>query len=264
MERNNCFLDTHSQADILGIRFRKSIETYNEAATVQRKIAGRLGELIALNGIREFHRILEIGCGTGFLTREVNHRFRVDEFFLNDLVASSMHTAMLCANRNNCSLLPGNAEEIPFPGRLDAVFSASAIQWFKNIEGFFCKVSGALKENGILALGTFGEENFREIKQLTGIGLRYPSLRQLQTLAANDFNIIVQEEWQEEICFPDAIEVLRHIQKTGVNGITRFKMTKGMLKNFREAYHERYCCGNGNVKLTYHPVILLCSRKKIV
>ena len=52
-------------------RFKRSVESYEENAPVQRRIADHLFEL--LQGILDYQpdKILEIGCGTGLLTRRI-------------------------------------------------------------------------------------------------------------------------------------------------------------------------------------------------
>ena len=50
-------------------RFSRSLQTYEQTAIVQREMAKILTEFLPQN--KNFDSILEIGCGTGFLTREL-------------------------------------------------------------------------------------------------------------------------------------------------------------------------------------------------
>ena len=49
-------------------RFSKNLEKYNEHARIQKRMAERLFSFIPE---KKYKRILEIGCGTGFLTKLV-------------------------------------------------------------------------------------------------------------------------------------------------------------------------------------------------
>ena len=75
---------------LLVSRFARAIATYEAQATVQREAAERLAELMG----RHFHvlgpRILEVGCGTGLLTRRLLARFAPAELVANDLAAGAL------------------------------------------------------------------------------------------------------------------------------------------------------------------------------
>ena len=53
---------------ILKTRFNRNFESYNQQAIVQQQIASKLVALLLKFGQTRFERLLEIGCGTGFIT----------------------------------------------------------------------------------------------------------------------------------------------------------------------------------------------------
>ena len=58
--------------DLIQKRFAKNRDTYNDSAKIQKKMAERL---LSFLDRKDFNDILEIGCGTGFLTQLVNDKF---------------------------------------------------------------------------------------------------------------------------------------------------------------------------------------------
>ena len=78
--------------------------------------------------------------------------------------------------------VPGDAEAIDFPGETDLITSCSTLQWFNDPGAFFTRCHQALVADGLLAFSTFGTTNMHEIRQLTGHGLDYLSVEELQAL----------------------------------------------------------------------------------
>ncbi|HEX4095209.1 MAG TPA: methyltransferase domain-containing protein, partial [Caulobacteraceae bacterium] len=65
--------------------FDAAAETYDAAAPVQRAVAARLAEKIAALPLPPKPRILEIGCGTGFLTAALRERLPGGEWLITDI-----------------------------------------------------------------------------------------------------------------------------------------------------------------------------------
>ena len=59
---------------------------------------------------------------------------------------------------------------------------------------FFTRCHQALVADGLLAFSTFGATNMHEIRQLTGHGLDYLSIEELQALLSPGFDILHTEE----------------------------------------------------------------------
>ena len=71
--------------DLIQKRFAKNLDTYNDNAKIQKKMAERL---LSFLDRKDFDDILEIGCGTGFLTQLVNDKFNFKTYTANDIVES--------------------------------------------------------------------------------------------------------------------------------------------------------------------------------
>ncbi|NJO89582.1 MAG: methyltransferase domain-containing protein [Chloroflexia bacterium] len=217
MGPTNSFIEMQlADKQIVKERFQKNYTTYNNQAVVQKQIASKLIHLMVKKHLVHFNSIVEIGCGTGFLTEEILRNLKVKQYIINDLTSTFSQSIKHLEgkyNFNNFVYKPGDAELVDFPKQLDAVFSTSTLQWFHNLELFFGKVKNMLNASGIFAFSTFGPDNFKELKATLDVGLKYISLSQLIQLIEADFDIIYSEEWNQISVFQNPIDVLRHIKK---------------------------------------------------
>lgn len=244
-------------------RFSKAQNTYDAHAIAQKQICAHLFDLLSRSCGLRFHRILEIGYGSGAFTRLLQQHASIDEWVLNDL-CGSWETSILdlfpaCPPR----LLTGDAEMLPFPGRFDLIASASAFQWMKDLPGFIRKLSNHLASQGILAFNTFTPDNLAEIKALTGAGLTYPSREEIKGWLSEDFQILQEEEETIPLTFPDPIDVLRHLKYTGVTANASGSWTRGKQEAFRQEYRTRFSTPEHQVTLTYHPFYIVAIKKTI-
>lgn len=218
-------------------RFEASFEGYHEHADVQRQICARLGELLPEHEVK---RGLELGAGTGFLTAHLVHRWPHAEWFINDLSPDAAR--FLAPLAPAARWLWGDAEAIPYPSELDIITSSSTVQWFTDMEKFVKKAAASLAPGGILALSSFGPENFHETKPA---GLDYLSLSELTRLTENaGLKIIHTEEWTETLNFDSPHAVLRYIKTLGLNALSTNSYTKGF----------------SATQLTYHPLIIIAKK----
>lgn len=244
-------------------RFARHLEAYDSLAVVQQRIAERLAGLFSVYVPERFDRVLEIGCGTGFLTRELLKRGRVENLYLNDLVPEALpvlrERTLAGEYTPHIELLPGDAEELALPGDQDLVMSASAMQWLENLDGFFAKMAEVLKSGGWFVFNLFGPENLHQVKTLTGNGLEYLATDKLQALLEKYFDVV---EFREETIrqeFETPFEVLRHLQQTGVTATGEFRWTPASLRTFEREYAVRYG-ENGKVYLDWEVIYVIAKK----
>lgn len=244
-------------------QFNCSLNTYNDTAVVQKQIAYKLITELSTIGIPDQSRLFEIGCGTGFLTKEVIKAFELDSIMVNDITTTAK---LKIQELSKCHSKPihfmeGDAEEIEFPESLNVILTSSTIQWFKNKKGFFNKVHQSLQSNGLFAFSTFGCDNFREIRSLTGVGLEYQCLNELTEMLSDQFNILMCDEWVDTKLFDSPLNVLRHIKQTGVNAIQQTYFGKKELKDFTEGYYKHFSNSENQLTLSYNPIIIIAQKK---
>jgi malonyl-CoA O-methyltransferase len=213
---------------------------------------------------KQFESIIEVGCGTGFLTKQIIEILKPHHLFINDLSSRMISTTVenICKTGfTHFTLLPGDAETINFAREVDAVITSSTLQWFNNLEVFVHKVANSLKHNGIFAFSTFGSKNFEQIKSLTGKGLKYPSINQLISLLTPHFDVLDVRESEIIEWFSEPCEAMRHIKNTGVNALATKCMKSAEFKDFLQKYQDLYANNKAEVPLTYHPLWFVCRKK---
>lgn len=243
-------------------RFGRSAITYHQEAHIQRELAARLA--VATQSFKPLKNILEVGCGTGFLTKAMLTIHSPATYHLNDLAPEMMaQTARILKewNIHTTSMLTGDAETIEFPKALDAIVSSSTIQWFSQPARFFEKSAMALCQGGLLAVGTFGQLNFKEIKSLTLQGLDYTNVGQLKNMLSPWFEIHSIEETTIIQWFESPAAVLNHMRHTGVNCLQGQHMGAGALRRFMASYSQQYANREGLVPLTWHPITIVATKR---
>lgn len=242
-------------------RFKKSIESYDENAHAQKAIVQRLMTLLDAYCPLKSGRILEVGCGTGLLTARLKDKYKDCDLFINDLVEDMCSKA---ASRCQLSLrdcFVGDMEQVNFEGNYDLIVSASTFQWLEHPAETFTRLAGYLCKGGQMVFSTFGEDNYKELKMITGHGLVYHSLIGTIELLSDCFEIVHTEENHYVMEFDDPVKVLKHVKNTGVNAINRQQSwTRGKLARFAREYTERFRV-KGHYPLTYHPRYFICRKK---
>lgn len=228
------------------MNFEKAKDTYRKHALVQKNMASALIFHLIKSGGKDFEKILEIGAGTGFFTDEIALNLSFKEIILNDITENF--------TGHNFKFIQGDASKINFGKNFDLVASNAALQWIEDIEAFFVKTRNSLKKGGILAFSSFGFENFKQFKILTGRGLDAPSYT--KCLQNSGFKILDMEEVIQTLYFENVKEILGHVKSTGVALSGGGVWTKGKLLNFEKLYFEKFHDKNGYA-LTYNPLFVV-------
>lgn len=227
-------------------RFSKNLKTYEENAKIQKRMAERFTALIQNKTPK---KILEIGCGTGFLTQIINAKFEFESYKAIDIVEE----CKMYVNRINPNIefisddienYLNNSTE-----KFDLIISNATLQWVNDFKNVITKLQKRLNLNGELIFTTFGTENFREIYHILGTRLNYYSQQELEKMFPDSF---IEQEIHI-MAFNSPKDVLKHLQLTGVNAIENVHWTKKDLTNFENGYSN--LCAR-RVTLTYNPVYI--------
>ena len=239
--------------DYVARKFMRSLPTYDNEAVAQKAIAGHLWDMWRNElASRSPQSIIEAGFGTGTMTRLYMSQLKPSHLILWDLCPSDIE--FTCTS---VETLTGDAEE--FMSRqpdtsVDAIVSASTIQWFNSPSGFISNAARALSSGGHLVISTFGERNMQELTQVTNLPLRYLTLNELVGLLPANMRLLAAVQEDITLRFDSPKEVMRHLRATGVNGM---RGTDTPLSRILSGYPRNH---DGSVNLTYHPLYLIAEK----
>ncbi|MBF0417255.1 MAG: methyltransferase domain-containing protein [Magnetococcales bacterium] len=156
---------------------------YEQHAGPQAHAAARLAEGVAGLSLPEAPRILEIGCGTGLLTRHLTRLYPRATILASDRSLAMLRVArahLAGETRLRFVAMDGEAPSVR-PG-FDLICANLAWQWFAHPLQSVARCRDLLNPGGWLSFSTLGEANFAEWRALcTAHGVAhglhdYPSL----------------------------------------------------------------------------------------
>lgn len=221
------------------------MEKYDENAVVQKDLAKKLVQK-TLKVRKNFDTILELGSGTGLLTREISQNLTFKRYFANDIVKKSKNYVKKIIP--DAEFIHGNAAKINSP-KVDLIISNAMFQWLNRLDETLFYYKKFLKPDGILAFSTFGNRNFKEIKEISGLSLNYLSKEELVGVVNSHYKVIYADEYVERLTFDNPLKLLLHMKNTGVNSIADKPWTIKEVKDF--------CENTLNNTLTYNPIIIV-------
>lgn len=244
-------------------RFKKSHAHYDDNASVQQKLAQELIVLIKNHPLpKKYPSVLEIGCGTGYLTKQFLKDCACDELHLNDLYDDIKNNHI---HHQNITYLIGDIQELDLTNSyFDLILSSSVLQWIYPLDKLLNKLHQQLNDNGYLLFSSFLKDNLWQIRHLTGQGLDYYDCNALKTILEHSgFKILHCQENHHERLFDTPYEILKHLKHTGVTANnTGFQWNKQRLNAFNDGYQDLSLNLNGQIvyPLTYHSVIILAQK----
>lgn len=238
--------------DLIKKRFSKCISTYDENAKIQKRMAEKL---LSMLKNENYPKVLEIGCGTGLLTKLAIKKLEFKSYVANDIVGDCKD--FITSLSPEIKFVQDDIENIiqKSDNKFDLIISNAAFQWIDDIENFINILYNKLEPNGILLFSTFGVENFRELSFALDKNLSYHSSKEYRELLKN-FQLEIDEE-AHILAFKTPKDVLKHIKLTGVNAIDETKWTKSDMIRFEKGYNN-FC--SFRPTLTYNPIYIKISK----
>jgi malonyl-CoA O-methyltransferase len=236
-------------------RFERAADAYDTFNVVQREMADVLVEKVE----REPLSILELGCGTGYLTALLHKRFPQAE-----IEAVDFAPAMVARARQrvpDAHFVVCDIEELEREHeRYDLIASSATVQWLAEPELTLGRLSDSLGRDGELHLTTFGPRTFWELDEVLGElgcerGLHLLSAQEWETLLAEaGISRIRADSYEERFSYPDCAAFLRSVKSSGA-GYAPHVAAPGTLAEAIRRYDERFFDGTG-VTVTYEIVTL--------
>ena len=170
--------------------FGAAARNYDASAAPQRFAAGVVADLVTLRRPAHDARILELGCGTGILTRQIRARWPGTTLIASDLSAEML--ASLAADPHlAATFMAIDGEAPPFDGPwFDLVISNLVFQWFDDQASALQRLFALLRPGGSLIFSTMGARSFAGWRAAhAALGLEpgvptYPTLAAMRAMLA--------------------------------------------------------------------------------
>jgi malonyl-ACP O-methyltransferase BioC/dethiobiotin synthase len=159
-------------------------DTYDGAARIQKLVATRLVERIAAargGAWQAPARILELGCGTGFLSAHLRLLFPDAALTVTDLAPEMVERARrrLAPMGGDVRYLPLDAEDpAPAGAGFDLICSSLSMQWFTDRAATLDRLAALLAPGGMMAFSTLcagSLPEWRAVHRAAGLACPVPS-----------------------------------------------------------------------------------------
>ncbi len=243
----------------MGECFERGFKSYDRNADVQRRIVelmemlarrSSLGAHIALPGAR----VLEIGSGTGSLSRIVDAICGPLSYFeMWDIAGRQPVEGRLRAFK--CYDAETAIRRVPACS-FDCVVSASTIQWFNSPKNFLHECCRVLAPGGYMLLSTFVEGNLATVAAASGRSLPLLSAREWENALPEGFEVGYFETIERTLRFDTPIEAFEHLRSTGVNSLGRSSQAMSMSAIIRRFPQSL----DGTYRINYRCLVMLLRK----
>jgi malonyl-CoA O-methyltransferase len=261
-----------------GIRrnFARRAASYDCYAEVQRFMAQQLLAQ-ADAAIVQASRIMEVGCGTGYLTtqlRHVNPRAHLVAVDLDEVLLEWARSRMGPDPRAAYVLADGEA----ISGKnFDLIISNSTFQWFTHPETTISDYFRILNPGGCLAFSTLGPGTFSELATAMWQAGKILNLNKIpgipaagflraeywtRLLAQAGFHSIQVSHKPLTIKFPTVINFLKALQATGATNPQPRPFSPRLLTALITTYKALFG-ENASIPVTYEVIWIVAGRQDI-
>ncbi len=229
--------------------FSKNAVTYDDHASVQKKCAEKLIELIDLD---YFPGILEIGCGTGIYTSLLMERYPEAAITAVDISGEMIETARKKISGKNVDLFVADAERLDMGKKFNLITSNASFQWFSGIDRAFDTFSKHLLPGGVLCFSIYGPQTFKEFKEVLGthFGPRqwlsssyFAAMPEIEDALGRYFSRWQISEENFSVDFFSIWDFLQNIKKSGARGEGLGRdafLGKYVLREMEKTYMEKF------------------------
>lgn len=251
--------------------FTAAAKSYDELAALQRQVGLDLLSRFELNLTNK--TVLDIGCGTGFLTQELMQGSFDQKMIAVDIALSMLDvTRLKLKHLDTIQYVCADAEHLPLTkNSVDMIVSNLALQWCQNLTKVFGGFKNVLKQQGQLVFSTFGPATLKELKQAWSEVDDHKHVNEFYTvdelsvfLQNAGFDNIQIETKQYQSNYQAVIELMRELKGIGARNVLtgRNKKTtsKNQMKKMITAYEKHRI--NGFIPATNEIIFVSASAEK--
>ncbi len=209
----------------IAVAFSAAAPTYDQLAHIQTRVADRLVDGMAMLGSPR--RVLDVGCGTGFLTRRLSGLFPEADITALDIAPGMIReAARLAGGAPNIRFATADAATYTDVRPFDLLVSSSTLHWIQPLDRTCRHLAGLLEPFGSFAFAIMLEHTLRELHGARVAiapgnppALRMPAPARVRDALAAAGLAIQMEEIQEQVAHAgSAGEMLNKLKGLGVTG----------------------------------------------
>ena len=236
--------------DRAGVRasFDRASASYESAAGLQARVAAELLERLAVFAF-EPRVVLDLGAGTGRVTRELKRRYRRALVIALDLAPGMLREARRHQQLwRRFERVCGDALRLPLAdASVDVVFSSLMLQWCEPLDTALAECRRVLKPDGFFAFSTFGPDTLHELRGAWASADGYNHVNHFvdvhevgDALVRAGLMEPVLDVDRVEVSYPDALSLMRDLKAIGAHNVTagrpRALVGRARLKRVQDAY----------------------------
>ncbi|MBI1300195.1 MAG: methyltransferase domain-containing protein [Alphaproteobacteria bacterium] len=142
-------------------KFDSNAHEYDKHTDVQKRIAERLAQDLP----NQANRILEIGCGSGHLTRHLIEHYPNSLIRITDISPSMVKQTSSRYEGNSINFDVMDGESPDTEEKYDLIVSNMVVQWFADRDNSLQKLAKLLNPGGCILFTMPGSESFKEWRQ---------------------------------------------------------------------------------------------------
>lgn len=248
--------------------FDRASATYEAAAVLQARISNEL-----LERLEPFHFkpsvVLDLGAGTGRLTRELKRRFRGALVIALDLAPGMLREARRHQQFfRRFERVCGDAMQLPLAtASVDVLVSNLMLQWCDPPDYVFAEVRRVLKPGGFFAFSTFGPDTLMELRaswaEADGTAHAYNHVNHFfdmhdmgDALVRAGLSEPVLDVDRMQLAYQDTLSLMRDLKAIGAHNVTagrpRGLVGRSRLRRMQAAYETFRT--DGKLPATYEVV----------
>jgi malonyl-CoA O-methyltransferase len=234
-------------------RFDAAASTYEHATPIQRQIADALADEIEAENLPAGGRVLELGCGAGYLTRRLVPTLAPSLWIAGDLAPAMLAALRRRQNHPAVSTVLMDAQAPALAPGFDLVCSSLTLQWLADPAAVTVRWRDLLAPGGLLAYATLVKGSFAEWRAaLAAAGApepepAFPSLAELRawTPAARVRTLTLVERHEDSLGF------LRAARAAGVDAGLGRPLHAGTMR------HALRALDHAGARITYQAALVL-------
>lgn len=243
--------------------FSRAAADYDAAAVMQREVCIRMLEKLDYIKLQPA-RLLDVGSGTGWGTRQLGERYPKAEITALDIALGMLQHARgtsgwwrkLFQGRRE-QYLCADVEALPLAtGSIDMVWSNLALQWCNDLPATFVELHRILNTDGLLMFSCFGVDTLKELRiafrDVDGYNHlnRFVDMHDVgDMLVAAGFADPVMEMETLTLTYEDARAVMQDLKRIGAHNATAGRANGMMGKAAWQRVIENYETLRRNGKL---------------